>query len=357
MSTLTTLPSISLYYKEGTSDKEYHLTVIGDEKSGYKVEYRFGKRGSKLRTAFKNKAPVDLNTATEIYNSNLNSQLREGYTTGVSGTPYVGTENSGKVSGLLPHLLTDISEDLVQKYLSDNDWVMEEKKDGVRQMIRKSKKVVEGINKKGLIVSIPETTADAIAAVCGLPDATLDGELIGEHYWLFDVLAIDVHSFTNKTVKERLEAIREWFGDEHSTYFHIVPTAVGKASKEKLFKQLKEQNAEGVVFKKLDSLYKAGRGNSQVKFKFKGSATVRCKSLNDKNSFVMEMLSKGDWTEIGNCTYFPGVLEPIAGKFYEIEYLYAYREGSLFQPTLKELRTDADEDDCLVSQLKYKQGT
>jgi bifunctional non-homologous end joining protein LigD len=107
-------------------------------------------------------------------------------------------------------------------------------------------------------------------------------------------------------------------------------------------------------------VYKAGRPNSggtQIKFKFKGSATVRCKSLNEKHSFVMEMLSKGDWIEVGNCTYFESKYIPTPGCYCEIAYLYAFPEGSLFQPTLKELRTDVNEDDCLVSQLKYKQGS
>ncbi len=357
------LDTISLYYKEGTSDKEYHLAILGNEEKGFQVEYRYGRRGSKLTTKFKNKVPVDYAKARAIFNDNMNSQLRDGYTLAEGGTPYIGTENQGKVSGVLPQLLNFIDEEEIQKYINDDAWVMQEKKDGVRQMVKKKGKILEGVNKKGLVVSLPENVVDEIKLVCGVPDTIIDGELVGEVYWMFDILSYGVHSFTDKSYSERLEAIQEDFDTlsiHPEAHFRLVPTAIGKSSKKAMFAKLKKENAEGVVFKKLDSIYKPGRPNSggnQLKFKFKGSATVRCKYLNDKNSFMMEMMSAGDWIEVGNCTYFPTILVPTLGRFYEIEYLYAYPGGSLFQPTLKEHRTDVDEGDCGVSQLKCKQGS
>ena len=38
----------------------------------------------------------------------------------------------------------------------------------------------------------------------------------------------------------------------------------------------------------------------------------------------------------------------------EVRYLYAYKGGSLYQPTFLDVRTDIDEQECLLSQLKYK---
>lgn len=291
----------------------------------------------------------------------MNKQLRDGYTQSEAGTPYQNTEDAGKVSGVLPQLLNFVKEEEVSKYLDDDEWLMEEKKDGVRQMIRKNKKVVEGINKKGLITSLPVTTEEAVRKACGVLDAQLDGELVGEVYWLFDLLSMGVHSYGTVSVNARLNAINEWFEESsYNDYFKLVPIATGKQAKHKLYNKLKKDRAEGVVFKKLDSPYKAGRpasGGTQVKFKFKGSATVRCKEINDKNSFIMEMQENGNWIEVGNCTFFPTKTVPEVSKFYEVEYLYAYPGGSLFQPTLKEARTDSDESDCNLSQLKYKQGT
>lgn len=353
------LDHISLYYKAGTSDKEYHLEIKGSEAEGWKVEYRYGKRGAKLTAGWKTKMPVDYVTARRVFEIARDKQLSEGYTTGESGTPYVGTENQGKVSGLIPQTPNIIEEEEVAKYLNDDAWCMQEKKDGVRCMIRKEGKTVEGINKKGIVTSLPLTTETGIREACQDLQAVLDGELVGEKFWLFDTLAIGIRAWSNKPYSARLEAIQEWLSP-FNEYFEMVPTAIGKASKKAMFAKIRLDKGEGVVFKKLDSLYVPGRPASygdHIKFKFKGSATVRCKNLNNKNSFVMEMMSKGDWIEVGNCTFFPTVLSPKLGKLYEVEYLYAYPGGSLFQPTLKEERKDCDEGDCGISQLKYKQGT
>lgn len=360
--TIAPLKTISLYYKEGTSDKEYHVEIVGTEVDGYHVNFRFGKRGQKLQCRVKTKAPVDLKTANAVYDSMVNAQLKDGYTEGETGTPYQQTENAARVSGVLPQLLNMIEEDEVQQYIKDDNFIMQEKKDGVRCLIRKRKKVIEGINKKGLIVSLPIPVVESIKAACGEADALLDGEMIGDVYWMFDLLVIGVHSLSDQKYSARLTAIQEWgFLESQTENFKIVPTAVGKASKKAMYALLKKENAEGVVFKHLDSLYKPGKpasGGNHLKFKFVAEATVRVRALNaTKDSFQMEMLDKGDWKYVGDCTYYTTKWIPRPGDIVEVRYLYAYPGGALFQPFLKELRDDVDEGDCLISQLKYKQGT
>lgn len=356
------ISTISLYYKEGTSDKEYHLEILGSEEEGWKVNFRHGRRGETLRCGTKTKSPVDLSKAKQIYDEKVAEQCSRGYTTGEGGTPYQDTASSGKVSGILPQLLNFIEEGQVDVYLNNDTWVMQEKKDGVRKMLKKDKKTLEGVNKKGLVTSLPKSVEDAVLTALGQANATMDGELVGEVYWLFDLLSVSVHALADKSYKERLASIQEWLGDEFGDNFKMVPTAIGKSSKKALYKKLKAENAEGVVFKKLDAPYKAGRPNSggnQVKFKFKTSATVRVKCLNEGNSFQMEMLSKGEWVDVGNCTYFPTILAPKPKQYVEVEYLYVKGVGgSLYgPPVLLKVREDVNEDDCLVSQLKYKQGT
>lgn len=353
------LNTISLYYRDEKSDKEYHLAIVGNERDGFRVEYRFGKRGAKLQCRFKNPVPIDFAAARKLFEKMRDDQLKDGYTTGESGTPYVGTENQGKVAGVRPMLLNEITEEQALKLIGDDDWVMQEKKNGVRQMIKKLKKSLEGVNKKGLVVSLPETTANAIRQACGEADAVLDGELVGEVLWLFDLLSVSVHAYADKPYIQRLEGIQEWLASDMTTeYMKLVPTAVGKSSKKALFAKLKAENAEGVVFKKKDSVYRAGRSDFALKFKFYATATVRVKHLNDKNSFRMEMLSKGDWVDVGDCTFYPTKYIPKPGDFVEVRYMYAFPGGSLYgPPVIQEKRTDCDEDDCLMSQLKYKQGT
>lgn len=358
------LPKVSLYFKSGSSDKEYHLEIKGDEATGYFVEYRYGKRGQKLRTANKNKMAIDYSAAKRIYDENLQSQLKDGYTPNVDGTPYVRPEMEGKDSGIHPQLLNPITESEVDKYINDDEWVAQEKKDGVRIMMRKAGKSIDGINREGFIVSLPETVVDPFKNLMGKADAIIDGELIGEHYFVFDTLSLDIHAYAGKPYKDRLEAIVGWFSEENTQYcnqhFSILPTAVGKASKRALLTRLKKENAEGIVFKRLRAVYTPGRPTSygdQVKFKFWASASVRVRTLNAKSSFQMEVLSKGDWVFIGNCTLPVNAPALKTGDIAEVKYLYAYSGGSLFEPSFLSKRTDISEDECLMSQLKYKQGT
>src|SRR5271166_618521 len=363
MATATiTLPTSSFYFKEGSSDKEYHLAILGDDTKGFQVQYRHGRKGGSMTVKFKNPVPIGFDAAKLLYDDMVKERFKKGYTQDASGTPYVGTENQGTDAGVRPMLLGEITEEEVQKYLDNDDWLMQEKKNGVRKMIRKVRKVLEGINKKGLITPLPETTANAIRNICQEADVLFDGELVGEVYWIFDLLSAGVHSYADKSLTLRLEGIQEWFGPWglgiDGQCARLVPTAVGKSSKKALFKLLKAENAEGVVFKRRNTAYKAGRSDDNVKFKWYATATVRVRCLNEKNSFQMEMMSKGNWVGVGDCTFYPTKYVPKPGDFVEVRYMYALKGGSLYgPPVILEHRTDADDGDCGMSQIKYKPDT
>lgn len=361
---ITSLPtSTSLYYKEGSSDKEYHVQIVGSEEEGYRVNFQYGRVGNKLATGTKTRTSIDLATAQQIFLDLVKEKMAKGYLPKAGEAPAYQDPTAKKQSiGVLPQLLNAIDKEEVERYLKDDCCCMQEKKDGVRSMIVKKGKTVTGGNRKGEVTSLPSSVENAVRMACGDADATLDGELVGEVFWLFDMLAIGVHAYADKTYRDRLEGIQEWLGDSFSEHMQLVPTAIGKASKKALYTKCKEENAEGVVFKRLDTPYKAGRpasGGTQVKDKFKASATVRVRALNvDKASFQMEMLKTGDWVYVGDCTYYPTKYIPKAGDYVEIEYLYAFPEGSLFQPIVGNgARKDVDDGDCLISQLKYKQGS
>ena len=58
--------------------------------------------------------------------------------------------------------------------------------------------------------------------------------------------------------------------------------------------------------------------------------------------------------EVGNVTIPPNKDIPKPGEIVEVRYLYAYRHGSLFQPTYLGPRTDVLKNECAFFQLKYK---
>lgn len=352
--------SAHLFYRSGTADREYKLEIVGNEDNGFQVAYHYGRRGSKLKSGFKNPVPTDLATVDKLYEKTLKDQLTQGYKPQDGGTEYMIPEALGKTSGLVPQLLNKITEEEALKLLLDDAWAMQEKHDGARCMIRKKGKVIEGINKLGMVVSLPKPVEEAIKAIVGRLDCVVDGELVGEQFRMFDLRQIGVHAIETQIYALRLEAMVEWGFMMSTPNFVLVKTAVGKASKRDLFKFLKESNAEGAVFKRLDSIYQAGRPNSggdQLKFKFYATAHVRVRAINTKRSVQMEVLDKGDWRHVGDVTVLANQDVPKVGTIIDVRYLYAYPQGDLFQTTIKGVRTDVTEDECLQSQLKYKQGS
>jgi bifunctional non-homologous end joining protein LigD len=81
------LENITLYYREGSSDKIYQCTI---EPAGerFVVNFAYGRRGSTLNTGTKTNVPVDYEDAQRIFNKLVKEKRGNGYTQGQSGTPY-----------------------------------------------------------------------------------------------------------------------------------------------------------------------------------------------------------------------------------------------------------------------------
>ena len=66
MQTATELPNITLYYREGSSDKVYQCRI---EPAGerFAVNFAYGRRGSTLNTGTKTNVPVDYDSARRLF--------------------------------------------------------------------------------------------------------------------------------------------------------------------------------------------------------------------------------------------------------------------------------------------------
>ena len=148
----------TLYYREGNSDKVYQAN-IESRGEAFVVNFAYGRRGSTMNTGTKTSQPVDYETAWQIYSKLVNEKKAKGYTEGEAGTPY---QNSPKqASGLLPQLLNPIDEAEVARLTSDPNYVMQQKHDGRRMILRKQNGTIEAINRKGLVVGLPVTLIHA----------------------------------------------------------------------------------------------------------------------------------------------------------------------------------------------------
>ena len=178
----------TLYYHEGSSDKVYQAAI---EPQGelFLVTFAFGRRGSTLSTGSKTQTPVDLDTATRIFMKLVNEKKAKGYTEGPDSTPYQHTAKEDRVTGILPQLLNPIEETEAHHILREPAWCLQEKLDGRRVLVRKAGAEIHGINRKGLVIGLPETIFGCVRSIPG--NFILDGECVGDLFCAFDILEHD----------------------------------------------------------------------------------------------------------------------------------------------------------------------
>jgi bifunctional non-homologous end joining protein LigD len=347
--------TVSLYYREGSSDKEYHATI---EPAGQRfvVNFVYGRRGSTMNTGTKTNVPVDLEAATRIFNKLVAEKKAKGYTEGLAGAPYQHTTKEHHVSGFLPQLLNPIDESEVENLIEDERWCAQEKFDGKRILLQKEGATIHGINRKGLLVGLPSTLVLAAKEFTG--DFVMDGECVGEQFHCFDLLQRDENDWRKQSYDHRLAELMNLLASGQQRSIHYANIAWTAAEKEQLLTMLKEQGKEGIVFKRVDALYKPGRpssGGDQLKHKFYATASALVGSINNKRSIELRLFGDAGPVAAGNVTIPPNKPVPRIGQVVEVRYLYAFREsGCLFQPTYLGVRSGVLQTECLTAQLKFK---
>ncbi len=348
------LPSARLFYRDGGSDKVYHANInaVGD---GFTVTFAFGRRGSAMTAGTKTTTPVAWEKAQQIYDKLLAEKTAKGYTPDGTGALFALTDLEGRRSGLHPQLLNSIGEEAAEALLADPAWCLQEKFDGRRIMVAVSGGVPAGSNRKGLCVPLTQEISDALAA---LPDGELDGELLGDAYVVFDLLKSGETDCRTHPYRERYDALRAAVLASPTPALVVAETAWDADGKRALYDRIAASGGEGVVFKKADGQYIAGRpasGGSQVKCKFYATCTCLVTAQNDQRSIRLHLLDDaGKPVNVGNVTIPPNKAIPAAGALVEIRYLYAYKGGSLYQATYLTERDDIEAGDCVLGQLKYK---
>jgi bifunctional non-homologous end joining protein LigD len=121
---------------------------------------------------------------------------------------------------------------------------------------------------------------------------------------------------------------------------------------------LREEQREGIVFKRLDAPYTPGKPNSggpQLKFKFVATLSAIVAKVNDRRSVEISLFKGRSLVSCGNVTIPANHDIPEVGAVVEVRYLYAYRDSlALHQPVYLGPRDDIDPGECLASQLKFK---
>ena len=350
------MQNISLYFRAGSSNKEYHAAIIPSALTGaFDVTYRHGPRGCANTCGIKADA-LPLDKADKVFTALVKAKMAKGYVEDQSGAPYLGASGAEAVRGIAPMLLNAMSDtDLNEYALSHDRWILQEKMDGKRVMIHVDANGDVGArNRRGLPCGIPLAAADALSQF-NLADSELDGELVGDTYYVFDVLKLRGRDMTTAPYSERLLA---YVGIGASSIKPVPAIRYSDAASFHLtLASLKESGAEGVVLKDPLAPYTSGRpssGGRALKYKFVESATcvVACVSAT-KRSVALSLLDEsiGEFVEVGNVAVPANQQIPRVGDCVEIRYLYRFENGSLFQSVLLGLREDVLTEACTTSQV------
>src|SRR5271170_6825969 len=112
------------------------------------------------------------------------------------------------------------------EYLRHPDWLLQEKMDGVRQIVVRRGDSVTAGNRNGLTVA---TSAAIINAVLALNhDCVLDGEAIGDVFWPFDLLSLDGNDITHRPLAYRQQVLTAILSATPSRAVGLVRTAISE---------------------------------------------------------------------------------------------------------------------------------
>lgn len=356
------MQNVVLYYSDlatgGSSDKEYRTQIV---KQGnlYSVLFQYGRRGGTLQSGSKTSEPVSLEEAEKIFNRLVAEKTSKGYveTGEKSSAPAVLTESSKVSRTRFPRKnLTEVNQDDAEFYVMSPQYVMQRKYDGE---FRQAEKLPDGsvisYSKLGEAKPFPKEVAEQLAQL-PLNLFFTEGELVGNVYAPWDIFEAD-GDISTLIYAERSLILEKAISKAQLPNIASIKTWRTLRAKQAALAELKSKRAEGAVFKKLSTTYRDG---GHVKFKFLKSCSAKVVDMGVKNhnNAVLALLADGKWREVGRVSMNGKDSRIKIGSIVEITFLYVGAGGRLYQPRIKEMRTDIKESECTFDQLEhaYKEG-
>lgn len=261
-------------------------------------------------------------------------------------------------------------------YIRDDNWVLEQKLDGHRiLLVAGPDGTPTAITRNGDIYSkrLPKAVQNFRFPTEDGVNWVLDGELVGDTYWVFDMPGYPHLDFSQGGMLTEVQALTEatpyplWlrrqlleaFMANVDNPFKLVPQARTPAEKVALSEAALKNNYEGLVLKKRDAVYNSG-GRTPDWIKVKFVTTIDCIVMNvrddNKDSVRLGLLDgMGSLVEVGRASLIGKEKKATiqVGDVIELKYLYAGANGRLYQPTILRKRDDKPMDQCTTDQLKY----
>ena len=240
-------------------------------------------------------------------------------------------------------------------YLNSNSWGMQQKIDGWRMLVSTGPHGTVTYNRKGEYLEAPQTVLDFFADFT--TKWTFDGELLGDTYWIFDLLKIPTGDIRSWPLARRYELLT-MLEDKLTGPVQLVPLIT--ENKEQVMEDLRSRGAEGVVFKLLSAEYSGKETSACLKYKFvkQVDCVILDRGVGDKDNFVLGMFDGAKYVDVGKCSALTGDgPEADIGSVIQVDILYVTKGDRLYQPVKPKLRFDKTPQECTVDQLEEYRTT
>lgn len=256
-----------------------------------------------------------------------------------------------------PQLAVPLNPRQLPKYVTNDDYWMEQKLDGVRMAIVVDNGHVIGWGRRDNEAQVPREIREVLTRLNGR--WVFDGEYIGGVFWCFDLLApasgINEDSpYTDRRVA--LEAAAPVLTGT-TDKFKVLRTHRTVAEKADLVTKCIQNNAEGVMVKQIFAPYWQGKRSPKM-MKAKFVDTIDCVvtevGREGKRSVEISLFDNGQLKSVGACTVTDRWLAQLqVGDVIEVKYLYATKDHRIYQPSFLKRRDDKKPEECTFGQMKY----
>jgi predicted DNA-binding WGR domain protein len=368
---LTCLSQVVLHNTTGSSDKLYVVQVqqdTGPAGTEYLAVGYYGRRGATLSRAEKYKGTS--RTSADAAASRLEREKRkDGYLDYSGGSSIPGMPSgapafggpattspaaapaaSAAPVGPVPMLAEDVRDEAhLEELILDPAWAFQKKFDGERVPTSVRRKAMQGFNRKGAARGLTSGAESLLKKLIARPDfadereAQLDGELMGDDYVVYDALILRDNDVRQLPYYERYSMLEVLLADQPQL---LAETAWSEDEKRAMLERARKEGWEGIIARHIDQNYVNGRTQWLLRFKLWATVTCRVLTANAKRS-IQVALREADGSEefAGNVTVPVNQDMPQPDDLVEVRYLYALDGGSLYQPTLLQIRNDKDEAD------------
>lgn len=244
-----------------------------------------------------------------------------------------------------------------KQYIASIKWYAEEKLDGDRFSLTIDGETLRAFGRSGMELHVPPSLAN-VRLPPEIQRTVLDGELVNDTYFVFDLLEFHGSDYTSISYALRRTSLERVMDRISIPSCELVYCAKTPDEKQTLVDYAMAERKEGVVFKRVDAPYVEGRNRNWLKYKFYKTCDCIVTQLEreGKPEAVELSLIDGDGNihDVGGCkvpSRYQQEQDIGVGDVIEVRYLDFTSDRRLYQPVFLRKRTDKSPSDCTFDQV------